>query len=163
MNHTKRDMSDINRKESELIALERSVQANQEIYETFLGRYKETSAVGDMQSAHARVVDPAILPSRPIKPKKTLILLITFLLSLIIGTVLAFLIEVLDNTVKDIQDVEQRLHLSVLGVSPKLTTLLNKSVGALCYYADNGQIPLQKVSGLFAQVYYFQIWTRSKR
>ncbi len=141
MNHTKRDMSDINRKESELIALERSVQANQEIYETFLGRYKETSAVGDMQSAHARVVDPAILPSRPIKPKKTLILLITFLLSLIIGTVLAFLIEVLDNTVKDIQDVEQRLHLSVLGVSPKLTTLLNKSVGALCYYADNGQIP----------------------
>jgi succinoglycan biosynthesis transport protein ExoP len=141
MSRSKRDMSNINRKASQLIALERDVEANRNIYETFLSRYKETSAVSDIQPVNARVVDPAVIPTEPAKPKKVLIILIAFVLSLLIATMVAFLIEALDNTMENAQDVEEKLHLSVLGILPKLKIWLNKDVKVLRYYTDNNQTP----------------------
>ena len=137
MNRTKRDVSEINRKGGRLQALERNVEANRNIYETFLNRFKETSAVSDIQSVHARVVDPAMLPSEPSKPKKALIILIALVLSLMIATMIAFLVEALDNTMEDSQDVEEKLHLSVLGILPKLSIWLNKDVKLLRYFTDH--------------------------
>ncbi len=141
MSRTKRDMTDINRKTSQLIALERDVEANRDIYETFLSRYKETSAVSDIQPANARVVDPAVIPTVPAKPKKMLIIVIAFILSLLVATMLVFLLEALDNTMESAQDVENKLHLSVLGILPKLKIILNKDVKVLRYYTDNNQTP----------------------
>jgi polysaccharide biosynthesis transport protein len=141
MSRTKRDVGEINRKESQLIALERDVEANKNIYETFLSRYKETSAVSELQPLNARVVDPAVIPSKPAKPKKGLIILIALVLSFIIATMIAFLIEALDNTMGHAQDVEAKLHQSVLGILPKLSIWLNKDVKVLRYYTDNNQTP----------------------
>lgn len=137
MNRTKRDVSEINRKAGQLQALERDVEANRNIYETFLGRFKETSAVSDIQPVHARVVDPAMLPSSPFKPKKRQIILIALVLSLIIAAMMAFLIEALDNTMEDGQDVEEKLHLPVLGILPELSLWLNKDIRLLRYFTDN--------------------------
>jgi len=141
MNRTKRDVTEINRKEGKLQALERDIEANRNIYETFLSRYKETSAVSEMQPVNARVVDPAVIPSSPSKPKKGLIILIALVLSLITGTMIAFLIEALDNTLEDGQDVEEKLHLSLLGIIPKLSIWLNKDIKVLRYYTDNIHTP----------------------
>ena len=141
MNRTKRDVTEINRKEGKLQALERDIEANRNIYETFLSRYKETSAVSEMQPVNARVVDPAVIPSKPSKPKKGLIILIALVLSLITGTMIAFFIEALDNTLEDGQDVEEKLHLSLLGIIPKLSMWLNKDIKVLRYYTDNIHTP----------------------
>ena len=139
MSRTRRDMSDINRKTSRLIALERDVEANRSIYETFLSRYKETSAVSDIQPAHARVVDPAVIPSAPSKPRKRLIILTVFILSLFVAMLLAFLIEMLDNTLANAQEVEDKLHFPVLGILPRLKFKTKTEVEALRYYSDNQQ------------------------
>lgn len=139
MSRTKRDVTEINRKESQLQSLERDVEANREIYETFLNRFKETSAVSEMQPVNARVVDPAVIPSKPSKPKKALIILIALILSTLVGTMIAFLIEALDNTMEDGQDVEEKLHLSLLGILPKLSIWLNKDVKVMRYFTDNLQ------------------------
>ena len=141
MSRTKRDMTDINRKTSQLIALERDVEANRNIYETFLSRFKETSAVSDIQPVNARIVDPAVLSTEPAKPKKSLIIFIAFIASLILATIIAFLIEALDNTMENAQDVENKLHLSVLGILPKLKIWVKKDIKVLRYYTDNNQTP----------------------
>ncbi|RKZ71308.1 MAG: chain-length determining protein, partial [Gammaproteobacteria bacterium] len=141
MNRTKRDVGEINRKGSRLQALERDVEANRDIYQTFLDRYKETSAVSDIQPVHARVVDAAMLPSKPAKPKKALIILIALVLSTMIATMIAFLIEALDNTMEDGQDVEERLQVPVLGILPKIKIWMNKNVKLLRYFTDNNHTP----------------------
>jgi len=141
MNRTKRDVSEINRKGGQLQALERDVEANRNIYETFLNRFKETSAVSDIQPVHARVIDPAMVPSGPTKPKKKLIILIALVLSLIIAAMIAFLIEALDNTMEDGQDVEEKLRLPVLGILPKLNIWLKKDAKLLRYFTDNNHTP----------------------
>jgi len=136
-NRTKRDVSEINRKEGQLQAFERDVQANRDIYETFLSRFNETSAVSNIQPVHARIVDPAMRPSGPSRPNKRRIILISLVLSLITASMIAFLIEALDNTMEDSQDVEEKLSLSVLGILPELKIWLKKDIKLLRYFTDN--------------------------
>ena len=64
------------------------------------------------------IVDKAVTPTNPIKPKKTMNVLIAFAVGLMASVGLAFLLEFLDNTIKSTKDVEDILDLPVLGVIP---------------------------------------------
>ncbi|NWG88033.1 MAG: polysaccharide biosynthesis tyrosine autokinase [Hydrogenophilaceae bacterium] len=110
-------VQNINRKEFELNALEREVEANRQMYDMFMKRSKETSVAGDLQSAVARVVDPAVVSNSPVKPKKQLIILMAAMLGLLGGALTSLLIDRLDNTLKTTEDVEAKLK------HPLLTTL----------------------------------------
>jgi capsular polysaccharide biosynthesis protein len=67
------------------------------------------------------VIDPAITPQNPIKPKKELNIAIAAVLGVMIALGIIFLLEYLDNTVKTIADVEKYLELPTLGTIPKIT------------------------------------------
>ena len=137
LNRTKRDVGELNRKAGQLQVLERDVEANRKIYETFLSRLKETSAVSDIQPVHARVIDPAMIPSGASKPNKRRIILVALILSMITAMMIALLIEALDNTMEDGHDVEEKLRLPVLGILPKLNIWLNKDAKLFRYFTDN--------------------------
>lgn len=139
LNRTKTEVKGINKKEFKLEELRREVESNRELYNVFLTRLKETSATSDMQSANARIVETAVAPTKAAKPKKALIVAIAFMLSLMLGAMIAFLIESLDNTLKHSQDVEDRLKVSVLGLVPKLKIWLNKEIKGLRYFNEHKQ------------------------
>ncbi|MGK0299033.1 MAG: succinoglycan biosynthesis transport protein ExoP [Gammaproteobacteria bacterium] len=139
LEQTKGTMSDLNRQENSLRALERDVQSNRQLYDMFLTRYKETNVVGDLQTASARVVDKATLPTEPYKPKKSLILLISIFISMTAGIILAFLKESLDNTLSDTADMENRLHMPVLGILPVMQGWLKKNKHPIKDYTDEVQ------------------------
>lgn len=63
-------------------------------------------------------VSPAPVPSSPVKPNKQLNILIAGLLGLMVSAGLAFLLEFLDNTVKDAEDVQKIFDLPVVGNIP---------------------------------------------
>ena len=141
LRNTKSEVSEIHQKESQLDSLQRDVETNRNIYEMFLNRFKETDAMGDMQPANARVVDTAIIPSSPVKPKKGMIILIAIFLSAMLATISAFIIEALDNTLKDSHDVEEKLHLPVLGILPKVKIWVKKDIKAMRYFTDHNRTP----------------------
>ncbi|ODA40308.1 Wzz/FepE/Etk N-terminal domain-containing protein [Desulfosporosinus sp. BG] len=64
------------------------------------------------------IVDAAVIPDKPIKPKKTLNVLIAFVVGLMASVGLVFLLEYMDNTVKTLSDVEKLLGIPVLGIIP---------------------------------------------
>ena len=118
LNRSKGEIQDINRKEFQLGVLERDVAANKQLYDMFLGRFKETNAVGDLQSTVARVVDPAIPSALPYKPNKRQVVMIALVVGLFIAIMLALLLERLDSTLKTSADVESKLGLPVLASLP---------------------------------------------
>jgi capsular exopolysaccharide synthesis family protein len=65
------------------------------------------------------IVDRAIEPRSPIKPRKFLSLVVGGVLGLLFGIALVFFLDYLDNTVRSPEDIEQFLGLSILGVIPK--------------------------------------------
>jgi capsular exopolysaccharide synthesis family protein len=69
-----------------------------------------------MQTAIARVIDPAVVPQTPSGPNKRMIVVMALLAALLVGISLALLIERLDNTVKTSREVEQRLGVPSLGI-----------------------------------------------
>jgi capsular exopolysaccharide synthesis family protein len=117
---TRSEVQDIDRKEYQLRVFERDVESNRELYDLFLSRSKETGVSADLQSAIARVVDFATVSALPYKPNKTRIVLVALVLGLLLGGLLAFLLEHLDNTFKSTDEVERRLGLAVLGMLPLL-------------------------------------------
>ncbi|WP_295456485.1 polysaccharide biosynthesis tyrosine autokinase [uncultured Thiodictyon sp.] len=114
----KSEIQDIKRKEFTFRELQREVESNRTLYDTFMTRLKETSAVSDLQAANARIVDRAIVPKAPVRPKKGQIIAIAGLLALLAGIGLALLREQLDNRVHGPAAVEARLHLPTLGILP---------------------------------------------
>lgn len=118
----KGDLQAISGKEGELKELQREVQSNRDLYEMFVKRLKETDEVGDLRPPNARILDMAPLPRAPYKPNKTQSILIAFLLALLGGVGLTFLVEFLDKSFRSTEDVEQKLGVPLLGVLPLLKT-----------------------------------------
>jgi len=66
------------------------------------------------------VIDRALDPQRPVRPRKVLNLALGAALGLLLGVGLAFLLEHLDDTVKGKEDVEALLGYPVLGFLPRV-------------------------------------------
>ncbi|MCB1616533.1 MAG: polysaccharide biosynthesis tyrosine autokinase, partial [Pseudomonadales bacterium] len=120
LENVKEKLQDINRKEYRLNELSREAMVNRQLYESFFSRIKETSEAGELQTAHARIVDKAIVPVQPIKPKKVLLIAFVFVATLFIGTFLVFIRDALDRTVKSKEDVTEKIGEQLLGVLPLL-------------------------------------------
>lgn len=116
----KAQIQDISRKEFQVRELQREVETNRTLYDTFMSRLKETAATSDLDSANARIVDLATVPGAPLTPQKGLIVGVAALLALLAGMGLALLLDALDNTFKSTDDVEAKLNLPVLGVLPQI-------------------------------------------
>jgi len=118
---SKREIQDINRKGFELSQLQREAKTNRELYDLFFQRFRETNETG-FSTANASFVDHATRSYVPVKPKKTLIVVLAGVLSLMLGVMLAFLREALDNTIRSAGELEEKLHQGILGVLPLETT-----------------------------------------
>ena len=117
---TQQDLHKTNRKEHQLRILEREVAANRQLYDLFLNRIKETTESTNINQTPARVIDDARPSFVPIKPRKRLIVIIAGFLGLGFGILMAFIFELLDNTMKSVADVEERVGLPMLGALPKI-------------------------------------------
>lgn len=113
-------VQDVNRKEFQLQVLEREVASNKQLYDLFMSRAKEMDAGSDLQAAVARVVDPAVVSAVPVRPNKVQIILVSFVLGLMIGSMGALMLERLDNTIKGSESAETKLQQPVLAVLPAL-------------------------------------------
>jgi succinoglycan biosynthesis transport protein ExoP len=80
------------RKEFRLQELMREVETNRNLYDTFFTRIKEANQTRQLETSNARVVDPAVVSSIPVKPNKKLTMALAFVLSLMLGVLLAFLV-----------------------------------------------------------------------
>ncbi|GHA22972.1 GumC family protein [Oceanisphaera arctica] len=116
----KEQIQNISRNEFRLRELQREVETNRSLYDTFMTRLKETTATQDLETVNARVVDRAVMPDIPIKPQKSLIVALAILLALVLGVGLALLLDMLNNTFKGTEAIENKLNLPVLGILPLL-------------------------------------------
>jgi len=112
------DFQSVNRKSNEYRQLNRDVQTNRHIYDTFLSRLKETEVTSDFNSAVARFTDRAVYSNKPIKPKKNIIILLAFIATIGLGIVYTFIYDSLNDTIKSAEDIESKLTMRMLGILP---------------------------------------------
>ncbi|KXJ58448.1 MAG: chain-length determining protein [Alteromonas sp. Nap_26] len=104
--------------ESKRKVLQREVDTNQQLYDSFFTRLQETSEVEGFETANARVLDKATMPTEPAKPKKSIILVATLILTLGFGVFIALVQDFLNSGVRSVDDVERKLGQRMMGLIP---------------------------------------------
>ena len=99
--------------------LKREVETNRELYDGLLQRMKEVGVAAGVGENNISIVDAATVPAGPYKPSLAKNLAIAIALGSFFGVGLAFLLEMLDDTVKTAEDVEKRVGAPLLGQIPK--------------------------------------------
>ena len=104
--------------EVRLRELERQAESARAIYANFLNRFNETREQVGLQTPDARIVSQALIPLSPSAPRGKLIVAMAALGSLLLGIALAFLLEWLDNSVRNPKFVEEAGGGTVLTLVP---------------------------------------------
>lgn len=111
-------------KDTELISItvkdtipERAMDIANETAEIF-----QKKIVSIMKVDNVQILDEAVLPKEPVAPRVMLNTLLGFILGGMIATFIAIVKELLDNTVKSTEQVQEEFGLPVLGILPKIKT-----------------------------------------
>jgi len=142
--NNKAQVQKIGSKQGRLSELQREVDSNKKLYETFIDRFKEANEAAELGAANIRFIDKASIPIDPVKPKKKLIVALTFVGMIFLGVLIAFLLDYLDSTFKSPDDIERKLDQPFLGAIPLLDRLRDNP-------GELGQLVVHEPRGVFAE------------
>ena len=109
---------DLNERATQYKIMAREVDTNKGIYQSLLERTKEIESMVGVSSSNIHVVNKAMLPIKPFKPKVGLNLLLALVVGLMGGVGLAFFLEYFTDTISNPDEISDRFHIPILGVAP---------------------------------------------
>lgn len=118
-----KDVQVLSETEQQYLSLLRDARVAQEIYVMLAKRLEEAKVAEVAVSTEVQVVDDPTLPEKPIKPKKALTLVLSFLLGLFGSSGFVIARELMNRTIKTSDDVETYLGLPVLAQVPSNESL----------------------------------------
>lgn len=101
------------------LQLYRDVKVNTELYTSLLNNYQQLKVANAGEIGNVRVIDTAIEPVKPIKPKKLMILILSIFVGGFIGVMWALLRKMLRTGIKDSAQIENELDLPVYATVPR--------------------------------------------
>ncbi|KQR74509.1 protein tyrosine kinase [Burkholderia sp. Leaf177] len=104
--------------ERQAVSLQREAKVNSEIYVALLNKTQELSISRAGTVGNVHIIDMALVPSQPVKPKAALIIAAGGLLGVIAGVVFAFVRRSFFAGVDDPELVERRFNLPIFGAIP---------------------------------------------
>lgn len=110
-----------------LAELQRNAESVRTLYQSFLGRFQETSSQAGLEQSDARIVSRAAIPNGPSSPNVPLNLALGLVIGLGLGVAAMVLAEMLDSGLTTSEDIERSLGLPSLGAVPDLASV---AVGA---------------------------------
>lgn len=94
------------------------LELKQRLYSTVLEQYEQTRLNESLRANMISIVEPANIPNSPAQPRKALNIALGFMVGLIVGVGLAFLIESIDSTLHSTAQVEQVTKMPIVGRIP---------------------------------------------
>jgi succinoglycan biosynthesis transport protein ExoP len=98
--------------------LKHEFESNQHIYQSLLERLKDATITAGLRSTNIHLVDSALVPNLPVRPRKRLNIAVAFCGGLFLGVMGAFARNRMDYSVKTVGEVEALAVTPVLGVIP---------------------------------------------
>ena len=102
----------------EMAAMNQQLETNKQYLNTLLQRQRELEVTRGDRPNEVSISTLSRLPKEPIGPARLRNIALAFIVSLVAGICLAFLLDFLDDTVKSIDDVDRYIHLPALALIP---------------------------------------------
>ncbi|RSR00418.1 polysaccharide biosynthesis tyrosine autokinase [Acinetobacter baumannii] len=101
------------------LQLYRDVKVNTELYTSLLNSYQQLKIANAGEIGNVRIIDTAVEPVKPIKPKKLIVLALAIFMGGFIGVIIALLRNMLRTGIKDSGQIENELDLPVYATVPR--------------------------------------------
>jgi succinoglycan biosynthesis transport protein ExoP len=98
--------------------LRHEFETNQQLYENVLQRVKDATVSAALRSTNIHLVDSALPPITPVRPRKLLNIVSALWAGLVIGVIGAFAQEALDSTIKTAEEAEALMLSPAIGIIP---------------------------------------------
>jgi uncharacterized protein involved in exopolysaccharide biosynthesis len=118
VNQLRREGQELNEKEIQYSVLQRESDSNQQLYEAVLKRLKETGVTGGVEANNVRVIEEAVVPRVPVRPKRSQNIMMSIVVGLVAGIGIALAVEYFDTTLKTPDQVESLTGHPVIGIIP---------------------------------------------
>lgn len=116
LNTTLKQLPDLQR---QYLQLYREVEVKTQLYTALLNSYQQLRIAKAGEIGNVRIVDTAVEPVEPIKPKKLQVLILAMFLGGFLGTVIALLRNMLRTGIKDSGQIENEFNLPVYSTVPR--------------------------------------------
>ncbi|MFH0962416.1 MAG: polysaccharide biosynthesis tyrosine autokinase [Planctomycetota bacterium] len=101
--------------------LEQEAARQARLFDVLVERLRQVELTSGYDKTNVEVREPASVPKRPVSPRKARNVAVGALLGLVLGLMLAFALEHLDDTVRTPEEMERFLSLPVLGFVPRIS------------------------------------------
>ena len=116
--NTKDNVQDIQEESFALVSLEREVENNRRIYESFQSRLLEANVRGEINASNVHIIDTANVPRNPISPNTRKIIALSGIVGGFLGLLFSIIREFANNTFRTPDVIEDKLKTPVLGITP---------------------------------------------
>ena len=127
---TKAEFDRLNARSFEYQALKRDAEADKKLYEELIRKIKEAGINAGFQNSAVRIADTARPPFKPVFPNISLNLALAFLFSTLLAVGAAVLADLLNNTVRDPEQVRRTLNTEVIGTLPSVKEWRGRTLSA---------------------------------
>ncbi len=117
-NRYTKELKKLPKVEQNFLTLQREFNFNNKFYTYLLEKKTETEIKKAATANQNKVLDYAITPNIPIKPKRKLIVTVGAMAGGVIGVILAFFLNARDNTIKSEEDLEE-INAPIVASIPK--------------------------------------------
>lgn len=118
---------ELNRQRDELNVLRRDIESAQRAFEILSQRASQTNIESQTNQTNVAVLNPAVAPPDPSKPRVLLNILVSIFLGTLLGVGLALMLELLNRRVRSADDLIDALGLPVLGSVSAATGMLARA------------------------------------
>ena len=132
--------------------LKREAEADKKLYDELIRKIKEASINANFQTSNVRIADYARPPLKPVFPRTRLNVLIAFLFSTILAIGAAVMSDVLDNTLKDPDQIARSLQTQVIGTLPSMKSWRAR-LGPIAKGDKAELVPLAELGDRYASGY----------
>lgn len=118
MEEQKQEVLNLSRKAIDFNVLAGQAESNKQFYDLLLKKLQEASLSSGINISNVQIVDSAVIPKSPIKPKRGLNMFLAAIIGLFGGVFAAFFIEYMDDTIRTPEEADKMLGLPFLGLIP---------------------------------------------
>jgi capsular exopolysaccharide synthesis family protein len=122
MEEQKQEVLDLSRKAIDFNVIAGESASNRQFYDLLLKKLQEASLSSGINASTLQIVDFAVPPQQPLKPRREMLLALAVFLGSFGGVFVAFFAEYMDSTIRTADDVEKFLKLPFFEVVPLTKT-----------------------------------------
>lgn len=147
----------------ELTRLEREVENNRRIYDNFLSKLMETDVSSNYEGSNIRIIDSAVIPEYPVKPRPVLVILFTIIFGGVLGVIFAFVREFSNHVFRNTDQLERETGIPAFGVTPYVKKSKLGARPSMGYLTDNRSTFSEAINTIRTGILFSNLENKAKR